>query len=121
MTARAEDTPSEAAGKRAGSARDEVERLLRPDLRGRTAYGAPQLDVPVALNTNESSYPVPPVVVRAALEALEADLSGLNRYPDREFTDLRKALTDYLEKQACRLHRLALIARMHSCRREQSE
>jgi histidinol-phosphate aminotransferase len=100
MTARAEDTPSEAAGKRAGSARDEVERLLRPDLRGRTAYGAPQLDVPVALNTNESSYPVPPVVVRAALEALEADLSGLNRYPDREFTDLRKALTDYLEKQA---------------------
>jgi len=78
----------------------EVERLLRPDLRGRTAYGAPQLDVAVCLNTNESSYPVPPVVVNAVLTALEADLAGLNRYPDREFTDLRKALTAYLEKQA---------------------
>ena len=82
------------------SARAEVERLLRPDLRGRTAYGAPQLDVPVCLNTNESSYPVPPVVVSGVLAALEADIAGLNRYPDREFTDLRKALTAYLEKQA---------------------
>ncbi|AXG13133.1 histidinol-phosphate transaminase [Intrasporangium calvum] len=78
----------------------EVERLLRPDLRGRTAYGAPQLDVPVCLNTNESSYPVPEVVVRAVLDALAADLTGLNRYPDREFTDLRKALSAYLERQA---------------------
>ncbi|MEO7131987.1 MAG: histidinol-phosphate transaminase, partial [Dermatophilaceae bacterium] len=67
----------------------EIQRLLRPDLRGRTAYGAPQLDVPVCLNTNESSYPVPAVVVRAILEALEGDLAGLNRYPDREFLDLR--------------------------------
>ena len=37
----------------------EVRRLLRPDLHGRTAYGAPQLDVPVRLNTNENSYAVP--------------------------------------------------------------
>ena len=29
---------------------------LRPDLAGRTAYGAPQLDVPVRLNTNENPY-----------------------------------------------------------------
>jgi histidinol-phosphate aminotransferase len=79
---------------------NEVERLLRPDLRGRTAYGAPQLDVPVCLNTNESSYPVPDVVVRAALDALEDDLVGLNRYPDREFTNLRKALTAYVQRQA---------------------
>ncbi|HOT57616.1 MAG TPA: histidinol-phosphate transaminase, partial [Ornithinibacter sp.] len=39
--------------------RTTVEAMLRADLRGRTAYGAPQLDVPVALNTNENSYPVP--------------------------------------------------------------
>ena len=32
---------------------------LRDDLRGRTAYGAPQLDVPVRLNTNENSHPLP--------------------------------------------------------------
>ena len=45
----------------------------------------------MCLNTNESSYPVPDVVVRAALDALEDDLVGLNRYPGREFTGLRKA------------------------------
>lgn len=78
----------------------EIARLLRPDLRGRTPYGAPQLDVPVRLNTNENSYPVPEAIVRAVMAALEDDVRGLNRYPDREFTDLRKALTAYLEKQA---------------------
>jgi histidinol-phosphate aminotransferase len=78
----------------------DVQRLLRHELRGRTAYGAPQLDVPVRLNTNENSYPVPDVVVKAIVAALADDVAGLNRYPDREFTDLRKALTAYLEKQS---------------------
>lgn len=41
----------------------EIDALLRPDLRGRTAYGAPQLDLPVTLNTNENSYAVPAAVV----------------------------------------------------------
>ncbi len=81
-------------------AASEVQRLLRPDLRGRTAYGAPQLDVPVCLNTNENSYAVPDVVVKAVLDALEDDIAGLNRYPDREFTALRRALAAYLEKQS---------------------
>jgi histidinol-phosphate aminotransferase len=36
----------------------------------------------------------------AVLLALAADVATLNRYPDREFTDLRKALTAYLEKQS---------------------
>lgn len=81
-------------------AADEVDRLLRPDLRGRSAYGAPQLDVAVRLNTNESSYPVPPEVVGAVMAALEAEVAGLNRYPDRDFTALRKALGDYLERQS---------------------
>ncbi|GAB3071486.1 histidinol-phosphate transaminase [Intrasporangium mesophilum] len=78
----------------------DVQRLLREDLRGRTAYGAPQLDVPVRLNTNENSYPVPAIVVEAIMAALADDVAGLNRYPDRDFTDLRKALTAYLEKQS---------------------
>jgi histidinol-phosphate aminotransferase len=82
------------------SAGEEVQRLLRPDLRGRTPYGAPQLDVPVRLNTNENSYPVPQVVVDAVVAALADDVASLNRYPDREFTELRKALTAYLEKQS---------------------
>jgi histidinol-phosphate aminotransferase len=43
---------------------------------------------------------VPDVIVRAVMAALEEDVRHLNRYPDRDFTDLRGALTAYLEKQA---------------------
>ncbi|WP_068256798.1 histidinol-phosphate transaminase [Janibacter corallicola] len=77
-----------------------IEELLRPELRGRSPYGAPQLDVEVQLNTNESSYPVPDEVVAAVLAELERDLGGLNRYPDREFAELRSALGTYLAKQS---------------------
>lgn len=73
-----------------------LEELLRADLRGQTPYGAPQLQVPVALNTNENSYPVPPVVVEAIAAEVAAELPGLNRYPDREFVALREALAGYL-------------------------
>lgn len=73
-----------------------IEGLLREDLRGGTPYGAPQLDVPVRLNTNESSYPVPPSVVAEITAAVAEVAAGLNRYPDREFTDLRTALAAYL-------------------------
>ncbi len=69
---------------------------LRPDLRGRTAYGAPQLDVPVRLNTNENSHPVPAAVVQAITAAITQLAPNLNRYPDREFTALREALAAYL-------------------------
>ncbi len=72
--------------------------LLRPDLRGRTAYGAPQLDVPVRLNTNENSYPVPDEVVAEVTRELGAVVADLNRYPDREFTRLREALAEYLSR-----------------------
>ena len=78
--------------------RTAIEAMLRPDLRGRTAYGAPQLEVPVALNTNENSYPVPPVVVAAITEAVAAVAAGLNRYPDRDFTALREGLAAYLSR-----------------------
>jgi histidinol-phosphate aminotransferase len=70
--------------------------LLRPDLRGRAAYGAPQLDVPVPLNTNENSYAVPPDVVEAIVASVAKVASGLNRYPDREFVRLRDDLAAYL-------------------------
>ncbi|WP_427383159.1 histidinol-phosphate transaminase [Janibacter sp. G56] len=72
--------------------------LLRADLRGMTAYGAPQLEVPVALNTNENSYPVPAVVVDAIVAAVAEVAPSLNRYPDREFTRLREALAEYLSR-----------------------
>jgi histidinol-phosphate aminotransferase len=70
--------------------------LLRPDLQGQTPYGAPQLDVAVALNTNENSYAVPRDVVDAIVSSVAAVASGLNRYPDREFVRLREELAAYL-------------------------
>lgn len=69
---------------------------LREDLRGRVPYGAPQIDVPVRLNTNENSYDVPEPVALAVVEAVAGVVRTLNRYPDREFTALRKGLADYL-------------------------
>ncbi len=79
-------------------ARDDVRAPLpiREDLRGRTPYGAPQIDVPVRLNTNENSYPVPDVVAQAVVDAVRREAHDLNRYPDREFTALRRDLAAYL-------------------------
>ena len=81
---------------------NDLDRLLRPDLRGRTPYGAPQIDVPVRLNTNECSYPLPDTVVEAAAAAVHGCLRDLNRYPDREFTALREDLAGYLTGQTGR-------------------
>ncbi len=80
---------------------------IRPELRGRTAYGAPQLDVPVRLNTNENSYPVPPQVATAIVEAVAGVVHDLNRYPDREFSALREDLAGYLNSHTAGLEPLA--------------
>ncbi len=69
---------------------------LRDDLRGQTPYGAPQLAVTHLLNTNENTHPVPQVVVDAIGDAVHQAASSLNRYPDREFTELRQRLATYL-------------------------
>jgi histidinol-phosphate aminotransferase len=69
---------------------------LRDELRGRTAYGAPQLDVAVRLNTNENPYGLPDQVVDAVLKALNDELATLNRYPDRDASALREDLASYL-------------------------
>lgn len=69
---------------------------LRDDLRGREPYGAPQLAVPVRLNTNENSYPLPDEVVDAIAKAVGAELRELNRYPDRDAVALRTDLAEYL-------------------------
>jgi histidinol-phosphate aminotransferase len=69
---------------------------LRDELRGLRPYGAPQLDVPVRLNTNENSYPVPDEVVDAIAKAVQDELRDLNRYPDRDAVALRTDLAAYL-------------------------
>ena len=62
---------------------------LREELRGIEPYGAPQLDVPVQLNVNENPYGPSPACVADIAAAVAAAAGTLNRYPDREFTELR--------------------------------
>ena len=69
---------------------------LREELRGIKPYGAPQLDVPIALNVNENPYPPSEAVVADVARAVAEASRTLNRYPDREFTALREELAAYL-------------------------
>lgn len=73
---------------------------LRDELRGKTPYGAPQLDVPVRLNTNENPYPLPKALVARIAERVAEAARGLNRYPDRDAVELRTGLADYLTRTA---------------------
>ncbi|MFC7497519.1 MULTISPECIES: histidinol-phosphate transaminase [unclassified Nocardioides] len=71
---------------------------VREELRGLEPYGAPQLDVPVQLNTNENPYgPSEACADDIAAAVREAALT-LNRYPDREHVALRTALAAYLSR-----------------------
>lgn len=72
---------------------------LRDDLRGQQPYGAPQLDVPVRLNTNENPHPPSAALVDDLVEAVRSAGTSLNRYPDREATALRGELAGYLGHQ----------------------
>ena len=71
---------------------------IRDDLRGRHAYGAPQLDVPVRLNTNENSHSLPEAVATAIVEAVAREVVSLNRYPDRDAVALRADLAAHLRR-----------------------
>ncbi|UJP10651.1 histidinol-phosphate transaminase [Microbacterium sp. KUDC0406] len=69
---------------------------LRDDLRGLTPYGAPQAPLPVALNVNENTHPVPDDVAAQIVADVAVALQEVNRYPDREFTRLREGFATYL-------------------------
>jgi histidinol-phosphate aminotransferase len=71
---------------------------LREELRGIEPYGAPQLDVPVQLNVNENPYGPSPACAADIASAVGAAAVTLNRYPDREFVELRTALAAYLSR-----------------------
>ncbi|MEX2553303.1 MAG: histidinol-phosphate transaminase [Actinomycetota bacterium] len=62
----------------------------RSDLADLKPYRAPQLDAPVKLNTNESPYPPPESFTRELQERVAA--LSLNRYPIRDFLEVRQAL-----------------------------
>lgn len=61
-----------------------------------TPYGAPQAPLPVALNVNENTHPVPQDVADDIMDSIALALRDVNRYPDREFTALREGFADYL-------------------------
>lgn len=64
---------------------------VRDDLVDVIPYGAPQLDVPIRLNTNETPWSPPPEFHAQLASRIAAELP-LHRYPDRDAIDLRTAL-----------------------------
>jgi histidinol-phosphate aminotransferase len=72
---------------------------LREDLRGKSPYGAPQLDVPVRLNTNENPHPPTQALVDDVTASVQAVAGDLHRYPDRDAVALRTDLAAYLTAQ----------------------
>ena len=97
---RGPDTIGGVIAEEPGRAPSAGELPLRADLRGLEPYGAPQLDVPVVLNVNENPYPPSDAVVRSIAAGVTAAAHRLNRYPDREFIDLRSDLAGYLLRES---------------------
>ncbi|MGA9375636.1 MAG: histidinol-phosphate transaminase [Mycobacterium sp.] len=72
---------------------------LRDSLRGKSPYGAPQLSVPVRLNTNENPHPPTQALVDDVAQSVRAAAAELHRYPDRDAVALRTDLAAYLTGQ----------------------
>ena len=72
---------------------------LRHDLRGKSPYGAPQLAVPVRLNTNENPHPPSKALVDDVVASVRDAAVDLHRYPDRDAVALRADLAAYLSVQ----------------------
>ncbi len=72
---------------------------LRDDLRGKSPYGAPQLAVPVRLNTNENPHPPTKALVDDVVRSVREAAADLHRYPDRDAVALRRDLAAYLTAQ----------------------
>ena len=82
-----------------GAGVDLTDLPLRENLRGKSPYGAPQLDVPVRLNTNENPHPPSRALVDDVAESVRAAATDLHRYPDRDAVELRRDLAAYLSAQ----------------------
>lgn len=72
---------------------------LRDNLRGKSPYGAPQLAVPVRLNTNENPHPPTQALIDDVAATVRAAAAELHRYPDRDAMALRTDLAAYLQAQ----------------------
>lgn len=77
-----------------------VEQLpIRENLRGKEPYGAPQLPVAAAMNTNENPYPPSPALIADIAAAVAAAAAEMNRYPDRDLGALRARLAEYVTER----------------------
>lgn len=72
---------------------------LREELRGESAYGAPQLHVAYQLNTNENPYPPSQALIDDLVNEVRELAPQLNRYPERDAVELREALAEYVSRQ----------------------
>ncbi|GJF12556.1 histidinol-phosphate aminotransferase [Mycolicibacterium cyprinidarum] len=72
---------------------------LRGDLRGKSPYGAPQVAVPVRLNTNENPHAPTQALIDDVAASVRAVAPDLHRYPDRDAVALRADLAAYLSSQ----------------------
>lgn len=73
---------------------------VRDDLAGQVAYGAPQIDVPVRLNTNENPFGPSPEMIADVAAAVASAAANLNRYPDREALALREDIARYVSGES---------------------
>lgn len=96
MSARAKNGPEVSGGPVLGGEVTLDALPLREDLRGKSPYGAPQLEVPVRLNTNENPHPPTEALVDDVAESVREAARNLHRYPDRDAVALRADLAAYL-------------------------
>ncbi len=83
-----------------GAGNTNSELPIRADLVGRSPYGAPQLEVPVRLNTNENPFDPSPELVAELTRVISQVGNKLNRYPDRDAKSLRADLATYLATES---------------------
>ena len=73
---------------------------INENLRALSPYGAPQIDVPNRLNTNENPYSLRPELQKAILESISTKVAHLNRYPDRDAIELRSKLASFINMKS---------------------
>ncbi|MET9326674.1 histidinol-phosphate transaminase [Tsukamurella sp. NPDC003166] len=72
---------------------------IRDTLRGKEPYGAPQLPVAAAMNTNENPHAPSPALVADIAKAVAEAAAAMNRYPDRDLAALRNRLAEYVTER----------------------
>ena len=73
---------------------------INENLQDLTPYGAPQIDVPHRLNTNENPYGLSMELQSAILDSISKKIATLNRYPDRDAVELRSELAQFINRRS---------------------